>query len=337
MSNSADKELSDEELRQANAANRSFWQASQEFEEAAAAAAPGGHAEDDELYIPEPEDEDASSSDGTTSGGNEDEATTTDGGAPTDGDQPKKKRKKNKERRDRTPTVLSNVTEHFTEVTASGLPMMPEAVAKGYSMQLGCILRESVSINTKDIRSDGNKALRDILIQKLHQRYTFPQPFNKKVDSLAIQKMSTALSSWKFRVKKKIDKGLSWEKIKAKEPMLDKEEFDQFKSFLDSEEAKAWTKWGKQMRELNIGNHHCGSGGYRGKKPIWDKEDAEYARLGKENPWEKITDEQTRFFVRSRYYLDKKTGEFVTDDDAVKEFEKHLVSNLITADISKSN
>ena len=71
------------------------------------------------------------------------------------------------------------------------------------------------------------------------------------------------------------------------------------------------------------------------KKPIWDKEDAEYARLGKENPWEKITDEQTRFFVR--YYLDKKTGEFVTDDDAVKEFEKHLVSNLITADISKSN
>ena len=51
----------------------------------------------------------------------------------------------------------------------------------------------------------------------------------------------------------------------------------------------------------------------------------------------KITDEQTRFFVRSRYYLDKKTGEFVTDDDAVKEFEKHLVSNLITADISKSN
>ena len=47
---------------------------------------------------------------------------------------------------------------------------------------------------------------------------------------------------------KKINKGESWEKIKAKEPMLDKEEFDQFKSFLDSEEAKAWTKWGKQMR-----------------------------------------------------------------------------------------
>ena len=144
-----------------------------------------------------------------------------------------------------------------------------------------------MSINTKDIRSTANKALRDVLLQKLHQRYTFPEPFNKKVDNLAISKMSTALSSWKFWVKKKIEKGLSWEEIKAKEPMLNQEEFEEFKLAFKTEEAKKWTKWGKDMREQNIGNHHCGSGGYRGKKPIWDKEDAEYARLGKENPWEK--------------------------------------------------
>ena len=146
-------------------------------------------------------------------------------------------------------------------------------------MQLGCILRESVSINMKDIRSTDNKALRDVLLQKLHQRYKFSEPFNKKVDSLAISKMSTALSSWKHRVKRKIEKGLSWEEIKAKEPMLDQEEFEEFKLSLRTEEAKKWTKWGKDMREQNIGNHRCESGGYRGKKIIWDKEDAEYARL----------------------------------------------------------
>ena len=76
--------------------------------------------------------------------------------------------------------MLSNVTDHFTEVTPSGLPVAPEATAKGYIMQLGCILRESVSINTKDIRSTANKALRDVLLQKVHQRYTFPEPINKK-------------------------------------------------------------------------------------------------------------------------------------------------------------
>ena len=179
-------------------------------------------------------------------------------------------------------------------------------------------------------------------MEKLHGRYKFPKDYDNQVlkrntvNPLALTKMSNALSSWKSRVKKQIEKGDSWEKISSKESMLDKEEFEAFKLSLKSEEAKNGTKWGKDMRDLNIGNHHLGSGGYRGKQPIWDKEDAEYASLGKENPWEKITDEQTRYFVQSRYYLDKKTGEFVTDDVAVKDFEKYLVRNLITADISKS-
>ena len=58
--------------------------------------------------------------------------------------------------------------------------------------------------------------------------------------------------------------------------------------------------------------------------------------MGKENLWHKFTDEQVRNFVRSRYYLNKATGEFITDDDDVKKFQKLLVSNLITVDISNS-
>jgi hypothetical protein len=48
-------------------------------------------------------------------------------------------------------------------------------------------------------------------------------------------------------------------------------------------------------------------------------------RLGKENPWLKIAGLQTRNYVRSRYYLDWETGEFVTDCPDVKKFEKLLV------------
>ena len=105
-------------------------------------------------------------------------------------------------------------------------------------MQLGCIVRESMSINTKDIRSDANEALVETLLKKLHLRYTFPQPFNKKVDILAVTKMSTTLSSWISQVKKNIDKGESWEQIKSKEPTLQKEDFDDFKASLDTEEAQ---------------------------------------------------------------------------------------------------
>ena len=135
-------------------------------------------------------------------------------------------------------------------------------------------------------------------------------------------KMSNALSSWKSRVKAKIDKGESWENISRQEPMLDEEEFKTFKAGLASEEAKIWTAWGEKMWDLNIGNHKCGSGGYRGKQPIWDKEDAELERLGLENNL------QLRNFVRARYYWDPETMEFVTNDPDVKEFEKELVRNL---------
>jgi hypothetical protein len=78
---------------------------------------------------------------------------------------------------------------------------------------------------------------------------------------MAIAKMSNALSSWKSRVKNKIEKGESWEKIKKGEPMLDEAEFEIFKAGVASDEAKAWTEWGMQMRELNLGKHHLGSGG----------------------------------------------------------------------------
>ena len=157
--------------------------------------------------------------------------------------------------------MLVNVTDAITKVSDSGLPLEPAKVAKGYSMQLGCIVRESMSINTKDIRSKANKVFAETLLKKLHQRYTFPAPFNKKVDSLALTKMSTALSSWRSRVKKKIADDESWEKISSKEPTLKREDFEILKSFLETEECEKWTAWGRKMRDLNIGVHHCRNGG----------------------------------------------------------------------------
>src|SRR3954468_7844447 len=153
-----------------------------------------------------------------------------------------------------------------------------------------------MSINTKHIRS--NADLVDNLIRKIHKRYKFPTQYDNlgvgtnAVNRLAITKMSNALSSWKTRVKGKIEKGQSWETISPKEPMIDEEEFNTFKAGLVFDEAKICTSWGNKMRDMNIGNQKCGSGGYRGKQPIWDKEDAEMEHLGLENRWLKIMDPQ---------------------------------------------
>ena len=92
------------------------------------------------------------------------EPTTTDGGDHTGGDStecadrteddgsgnPAAKKKK-MPRKDRKPTVLANTTSEITLVSESGQPLEPRDVAAGYGMQLGCIVRESMLINTKHL------------------------------------------------------------------------------------------------------------------------------------------------------------------------------------------
>ena len=322
---------SDKHGPEASSAEEEEWEATargNEAEEGPEAAARGNEAEEghESDYFAE----EAEEGDDTTDGDGTDPVAT-DGGSGGDpapaepAPAEKKKKKPRAPRKDRTPQVFANITDDITEVSLSGQPLAPTKVANGYSMQLGCLVRETVSINEVDLRSDENRALVETLIKRLHQRYTFPQPFNKKVDSLALTKMSTCLSNWKSRVKRLIQDNASWEEIARRNPTLSRDDYEIFKSYVNSEECAKWTAWGRRMQEQNIGHQHCGSGGYRGKQPTWDKEDREIERLGKENPWHKITDLQVRNFVRSRYFLDWKTGEFVTKDEAVKKFEKLLV------------
>ena len=333
MSGDASKRMSVEE--QAREHNKDFW----EEHMGDAAATSGPEAEQQEVRESDPEyNEEGGEDDTSGDGGDHTDGPTTgddrtygptDGGDQTEPGCSNPAAQNKKKRRPRTKPrkvqSVDNVTDVITEVSLSGAPLMPKKVARGYSMQLGCILREGVSINTTDLRSDDNAALVEHLLRRVHKRYTFPNPLPKNVDNYAITKMSTALSSWKSRVKAKIQKKKSWEDISIQEPHITLEEFEEFKEFLKSEVCAKWTKWGKEMRALNLGNHHLGSGGYKGKQPTWEKEDREIARRNLENPWDKILDEQTRNFVRSRYYLDWATGEFVTKYDDVKKFQEKLV------------
>ena len=141
--------------------------------------------------------------DDTTDDGAAD-ATTDDGGACTDGSQPKRQRK------DRRPNVLGTVKEEFTEVNSDGHPTTPKQVVKWYSVQLGCILRSTVSINTENLRHKDRGNLRNLLFTKLHERYKFPAEFENtrlsgnKVNSAALTRMSTTMSTWRSAVKRMI-------------------------------------------------------------------------------------------------------------------------------------
>ena len=162
--------------------------------------------------------------------------------------------------------------------------------------------------------------MRNLLFTKLHERYKFPAEFENtrlsvnKVNSAALTKMSTALSTWRSAVKKMIDKGDSYEKIKVKYPLMSEDEYKEFKIKCSTSATSESSQWGKEMRELNLGEHKLGPGGYRVAEPIWDKEDAERAEQGLPPHFEEYSsDKQTRNYVRARYKEDPITKELTTD------------------------
>ena len=285
---------------------KAFWELSQEMEEEPHRYEDAAEDTDPDYTTP------SGIGDDTTDGAAED-ATTDDGGAHTDGSQPKKQRK------DRRPNALRTLKEEFTQVDSDGNPTAPERIVKGYSLQLGCIVRSTVSINTENLRHKDRGNLRNLLFTKLHERYKFPADFENthlsgnKVNSAALMRMSTTLSTWRSTVKAMIEKGDSYEKIKEKNPSITEDDYNDFKINCSSTASSQSSEWGKQMRELNIGEHTLGPGGYRVAEPIWDKEEADRAEQGLPPLFDKYGDKQTRNFVRAWYKKDPKTKELTTD------------------------
>ena len=81
-------------------------------------------------------------------------------------------------------------------------------------------------------------------------------------------------------MKAMIDKGDSYDKIKAKYPLMSEDDYKEFKFKCESPATSESSQWGKEMRQLNLGVHQLGPGCYRVAEPIWDKEEADRAEQG---------------------------------------------------------
>ena len=145
---------------QARKANASFWHfseqleeyeenagAAEEFEEQEAEAKASGEfkleeAEEDAGVDGDREDDTTTDGGCPTEGGEED-ATTTDGGGRTTcgrGNKVARKKKKKEERKEWSTPMLGTVCQDLTKVTEGGQPVAPEALARGYGLQFGCIV-----------------------------------------------------------------------------------------------------------------------------------------------------------------------------------------------------
>ena len=88
------------------------------------------------------------------------------------------------------------------------------------------------------------------------------------------------------------------------------EDFEKFKETCNEEAAKARSERGKQLQAKNMGNHHVGSRGYTGKRPMWAKEDAERERLGILDRLAEFTNQQEHDFIRARFSWDPQEKDF---------------------------
>ena len=134
------------------------------------------------------------------------------------------------------------------------------------------------------------------------------------------------MATGRAAVKRRIEKGDIYEKIKETNPSISEADYREFKIKCESGASEESSQWGKEMRDLNLGVHKLGPGGYRVAEPIWDKEDAERAEQGLPPCFEKYRDKQTRNFVSARYKEDPVTKELTTDPKT-KELELVLVWN----------
>ena len=112
------------------------------------------------------------------------------GGSNTDGSQSRKRNPK--------PTKVGTIRQEFTAVTSARVPTKPGRFAEGYGRQLAAILRNTVPITTINLRSRDNNHYCQLLLNKLHRRYKFPDPYNNtnlkgnEVKKWALRKMSKA-------------------------------------------------------------------------------------------------------------------------------------------------
>jgi hypothetical protein len=180
---------------------------------------------------------------------------------------------------DRRQNKLDNITYIVFEVSlANGEPIRPPSVVASYSGQCGCILRDAISINEKNIRE--NAELCAILISKMNKRYTFLDTYNNEsltknlVNTHSLGKFSRDLSSWKTRVQRMVDTGDDYSKVHKEYPMITEEEWETFRNNCARKEDKDLRKWGLDMPRKNIDYVTLGSRGYDRKRPRWENEDA---------------------------------------------------------------
>ena len=186
-------------------------------------------------------------------------------------------------RKGRSRNSIKVGTIKVTRLDFSGEPLSPLSAHSEYGNTIGCIVREVCNLNDPTIRGKENAEKCDLLLKRLHQRFSFPRPYNNLkqtgnlVNEHALCKFSKALSGWKYMARTDfLEKGKEFAVVRATWPSVSEEDWEIFIENLKNSKSKALSKWGKDQSNRCIGRHTLGTRGYGlSKKQKWRNEDAE--------------------------------------------------------------
>jgi hypothetical protein len=161
---------------------------------------------------------------------------------------PQHQAKEKWQRKKRKSNELSNNIHVITRIDGKGIPVSPVKSSGGYSISVGVIVRENVSIICTDLRAKQYKNLTGLLMQMLFNHYVFGKEEGdkelKKIKEKYMCMMVKALRTWRNMANKLKDEDFETV-IQKKWPQIMEE---QWKQFIESHKCPDFNKksaWGK--------------------------------------------------------------------------------------------
>ena len=219
----------------------------------------------------------------------------------------------------RDPNKLHEDKIAITAVGPSGEPVTLEDIAKSYSKMLGCILRKTASIGSKDFV--GHK---ENLLLALNHCCELPPDVKKLAEDYAMSKWPKMLRDWKSSARCNLV-GKDFETVKRLNPTMDHEEWMKFCESFGSESSKEINDHFCNLQKNLPGNHRLGPGGYKATISKWEKEVVNFEATGKPHPFLEHRDRLRDFhFPRARAVRDPETNEFVLPTAQLRSTEESL-------------
>ena len=179
------------------------------------------------------------------------------------------------------------------EVNEEGQPLDNKTLTR-LKRVCSLVARQKVNINLESFEKLQNK---DSIFNNHIQRYViFPENLKEKAQKLCMKMISSRWRDYKSHLIKIMRNG---EEPFGRYKHLSREDWNSFVARCSTEDFQARSVKMSELRSKNKANHHLGPAGYIGKKDVWEKEDEQYAREVRRNPWHKYPG-HCQSYIRAR-------------------------------------